>query len=255
MHYPWNILDLEGTDHSERDVKRAYAKKLKQIDPSQDPEGFQNLRQAYEFAREMAKSQATTGSPKPVILRQPAPEIVDDFDTPPFETPVLPDLAKPSENAADFGKQYNWVDVEEVSQDAMNLIGAGNYSLDTWSELLCHPALDLPHAISDLESQLVAEVHLAIQGRRPGGFAAKKAWVQLIEDRFGWLEDGLKFNRHFPEHEVVRARFGVMLYDKKSAEMKKVKQINDKQKTPIYLRFWFIVLAYYVFRYLVLSRI
>ena len=45
----WNVLDLEPTSN-EREIKRAYAKKLKQIRPEEDPVGFQNLREARDEA-------------------------------------------------------------------------------------------------------------------------------------------------------------------------------------------------------------
>ena len=49
-NWPWNILALDGQPEDTKSVKRAYAKRLKAIDPATDPEAFQNLRQAYETA-------------------------------------------------------------------------------------------------------------------------------------------------------------------------------------------------------------
>ena len=48
MH--WETLGLDSETASERDVKRAYAKLLKVTRPDKDPEGFQNLREAYDTA-------------------------------------------------------------------------------------------------------------------------------------------------------------------------------------------------------------
>ncbi len=48
---PWNTLEISDSESiSKRDVKRAYAKKLKVTRPDRDPEGFQKLREAYESA-------------------------------------------------------------------------------------------------------------------------------------------------------------------------------------------------------------
>jgi len=53
---PFKILGLKPTDASEADVKRAYAKCLKQTRPDDDPEGFMELRNAFTNARNIARA-------------------------------------------------------------------------------------------------------------------------------------------------------------------------------------------------------
>ena len=53
---PWKELELDPDGVVERDVKRAYARLLKQRRPDKDPEGFRRLRDAYKEALWLIKS-------------------------------------------------------------------------------------------------------------------------------------------------------------------------------------------------------
>ena len=48
MH--WKILDLDRAQANVKDVKRAYAQRLKICRPDQDPAGFKRLHDAYQDA-------------------------------------------------------------------------------------------------------------------------------------------------------------------------------------------------------------
>lgn len=50
----WRILGVEPTN-DEREVRRAYARRLKEVHPEDDPDGFKALREAYERALDMAR--------------------------------------------------------------------------------------------------------------------------------------------------------------------------------------------------------
>lgn len=52
---PWEILGIEPTDEL-RTVKRAYAKKVKVTRPEEDPKGFQELNEAYEYIVDCIKN-------------------------------------------------------------------------------------------------------------------------------------------------------------------------------------------------------
>ncbi|MDB6116692.1 MAG: heat shock protein DnaJ domain protein [Verrucomicrobiaceae bacterium] len=55
MNSPWTVLGLDPQSATEKDVKVAYARLIKQHRPDSDPEGFQRVRQAYEAALAMLK--------------------------------------------------------------------------------------------------------------------------------------------------------------------------------------------------------
>ncbi len=71
---PWSILGLERSGATEKDVKRAYARLLREHRPDTDPDGFQRVRQAYEAAlgwlkraaaEEAEDEDASDGAPVP----------------------------------------------------------------------------------------------------------------------------------------------------------------------------------------------
>ncbi|MFB0841100.1 tetratricopeptide repeat protein [Paenibacillus oleatilyticus] len=57
----WKILDIESTNELSV-IKKAYARKLKQHHPEDDPEGYQRLREAYDQAVRAAKRKLTLDS-------------------------------------------------------------------------------------------------------------------------------------------------------------------------------------------------
>ncbi|QDE38179.1 hypothetical protein FIV34_02655 [Luteibacter pinisoli] len=74
MQTPWfiELLALQA-DADERAVKRAYAARLKQVDPGADPAGFARLREAYEFARAwVGQQQPGDTAPPEVQASMPA---------------------------------------------------------------------------------------------------------------------------------------------------------------------------------------
>lgn len=72
MSWPWNELGLPGPAGPE-DVRHAYAQRLKQVHPEEDPEGFQRLHHAYQAARRLARAY-TRSAPLPKHPQEPGTE-------------------------------------------------------------------------------------------------------------------------------------------------------------------------------------
>jgi hypothetical protein len=69
MNDPWQILILDANTATERDVKAAYARLLKQHRPDADPEGFRRVREAYEVAIATIRDRDAQGTPPPAYAQ------------------------------------------------------------------------------------------------------------------------------------------------------------------------------------------
>lgn len=83
----WEELGIERTDNA-REIKRAYAAKLKLVHPEEHPEEFQKLHEAYKLALNIAKYQANMPKRQaaPVLEKKEKPPVTEkteetiDFD-------------------------------------------------------------------------------------------------------------------------------------------------------------------------------
>lgn len=81
---PWQVLGIDPTP-DERDIKRAYAKRLKQTRPDEDKEGFLQLRAAYEQALELrrwVRAEVETGNPEDDTSPPPVTALPETLPTP-----------------------------------------------------------------------------------------------------------------------------------------------------------------------------
>ena len=111
MSWPWSELGLDGPAPLE-EVRRAYAQRVKEVHPEEDPEGFQRLHTAYQEARQAARrvkkgGQTSGGAQKgprsPLSeSRQETPDTIDFTALLHQETTQQEAAPEPTEPRLDF---------------------------------------------------------------------------------------------------------------------------------------------------------
>lgn len=94
MSWPWNELGLDGPASLE-EVRRAYAQRVKEVHPEEDPEGFQRLHTAYQQARQQARRAKRAGQTAAVGPQEPKPR-----------RPVPSEPEQKEENPLDFSALF-----------------------------------------------------------------------------------------------------------------------------------------------------
>ncbi len=91
---PWGVLGLDADGAALADVKRAYARLLKENRPDQNPEGFMRLRAAYEAAqRQLQDGPPHPAAPLPVAEPASA-SMAERVPATPSAAPELPPQVK-----------------------------------------------------------------------------------------------------------------------------------------------------------------
>lgn len=78
MQSPWQILNLDPDTATEKEVKTAYARLIKQHRPDTDPEGFQRVREAYEIGLSILRQRQQASTFEDVA---PVPEVASAATT------------------------------------------------------------------------------------------------------------------------------------------------------------------------------
>lgn len=213
--WPWSELGLDGPA-PEREVRRAYAARLKRLNPEEEPKAFEVLRRAYEAARSLAAAMNPPAA-QPAVAQDPVPGHPPDPQ--PSEGAAAPSEQQapssgtdplPAPEPAPQPLQPDREDYAGVLAEMKALLAARDYRLDRWQRLLAAPVLEDLKFSRQFEAALILAFEAAELPRdRPfkTGIDAPRDWVALIETRYGWMSDGLRFQNLFPHHARLRDAF------------------------------------------------
>lgn len=206
-NWPWGLLGLDG-QVSEREVRRAYARRLKQMNPEVEADAFEALRDAYEFARQITVQFGAEpdgrGGDAGADPEGEQPTAVPEEQLP--SAPSLPDAQDEAAQEKTTQKEAFGAALARLQK----LIGERNFELGAWETLLDDPALDLPDASFQFERTLLASLRplFALGSDHVGTHLSIGAdWLELIENRYGWKSDGLRLQSRFPASMDLRETY------------------------------------------------
>ena len=190
MSTPYFLARL-GLDASaeERDIRRAYARELKQIDQEHDPAGFQHLRECYERAQSWARYREDDDDeiivleeeqPEPIVLQPEALQLIENSTEAASGSPAEPVLSlpplspEPSTPPAPRFVEPKVSDAQQVLAEFLPRFYAGAQSgtkptLESVRESLARCLAD-PRMVSlDAGDEFERAIaHVLVQGWKPG---------------------------------------------------------------------------------------
>ncbi len=192
--WPWSALGLGAMPPDASDIRRAYAKALKQIDQSKDIEGFANLRAAYVSGlaiREGRTSQNTAKRARKAQATAQNTPATDIDDAPPApQAPTADQIAAKAKAAARDDLLTYLATPNAVAH-------AGWRIADTLANPLSHDpdcAPSIRFAIASLLRNSVVSDEYS-EPALPPEISAETLFA--LDARYGWLNDYSAFRQDF----------------------------------------------------------
>lgn len=189
--WPWTVLGLNVPAETDREVRRAYATRLRSIDVEADITGFEALRSAYEAALDQ------------VVFRSRREDDVQVIEEADVRTTASPDqTAKRVETTASrksFLKPSTLLPTDDnrtIASIAAHLEQM-NYAVDAWQKLLSEKDISTPEANLLVEHLVVR----SLSARAHNAPLPPESWLRLMDARYGWSTDGVGFSRRHPKSE------------------------------------------------------
>lgn len=212
--WPWNELGIEAPPRSVRDVKKAYARKLKSIDPESQPEAFQGLREAYEYARHNWEEDFL--DEEDFEEQEDEPVEVSSATTAQFaslQSDAQQDDLRVHGEAGDVApgdERGSSLEAAQVRAQALPVSAAAIWKVfndeerslvDRWSEVFGSPELRDPLVRLEVEHAVFDYVRDRFEQDGESLSLASEISsdvVALIDKHFEWTSDYPGFNRKFP---------------------------------------------------------
>lgn len=204
-NFPYGTLGLSDADEiSRKAIKRAYARKLKEIDAGEDPQAFQNLRSAYECALEFLEFADQQAENEPVQARSDTPfSLSEDKDAgDAFPDPQDRDNEQRPANGVETPDELAASDTVSAEFEDETGEHEGERLTEFDRKLAALRKKDLGYAtISELMALLDDPDYLAFEKNWQLGLVA----VEILERSFEWSNaDAPQFLPHITKSFLVK---------------------------------------------------